>query len=121
MAGSDFTENSFGDPNHTTDEPIALHSRSIRTHPPEQKRRKKNTDPKDTDRVERAVRGPVGLDHTEHAVKLPVDEEDDEQMVGVPEALKVGPAPLLDRKPDHDSQREPHDPTGDTRAGCEVG
>ena len=85
------------------------------------KRDEKNTDPKDTDGVERAIRGPVGLDHAEHAVKLPVDEEDNKQMVRVPEAFKVGPTPLLHRKPDHDSERKPHDPTGDTRASCEVG
>ena len=53
-------------------------------------------------------------------MKLPVDEEDNKEMVRVPEALKVGPTPLLNRKPDHDSERKPHDPTGDTRASCEV-
>jgi len=100
VARSDFTENAFGDPNQTTDEPIA---------------------PKDTDGVERAVRGPVRLDHAEHAVKLPVDEEDNKQVVGVPEAFKVSPTPLLHRKPDHDSEREPHDPACDTGASCEVG
>jgi len=88
---------------------------------PPTKRKSEKTDPKDTNGVVRAVRRPVGLDHTEHAVELPVDEEDDEQMVRVPEALKVGPAPLLDRKPDYNPQGEPHDPSSDPRTGCEVG
>jgi len=54
-------------------------------------------------------------------VKLPVDEENDEQMVGVPEAFIVSPTPPLNRKPDHNPQAEPHDPSGDTRTSCEVG
>ena len=29
VAGSDFTENPFGDPNQTADEPVALHSKSV--------------------------------------------------------------------------------------------
>ena len=102
MAGSDFAENPFGNPNQTAEKPIALHGKSIRTHSPN-KSEKKNTDPKDTDGVERAERRSVGFDHAEHSVELPVDEEDDEQMVRVPEALKVGPTPFLDSKPDHNS------------------
>ena len=54
-------------------------------------------------------------------MELPVDEEDNEHMVRVPEALKVSPTSLLHRKPDNDSQGEPHDPSGDPRAGCEIG
>jgi len=54
-------------------------------------------------------------------VKLPVDEEDNKKMVGVPETLKVSPTPLLNREPDHNSQRKPHDPSRDTGASCEVG
>ena len=54
-------------------------------------------------------------------MKLPVDEENDEQMVGVPEAFKVGFTPLLHRKPDNNSQAEPHDPSGDTRTRRKVG
>ena len=54
-------------------------------------------------------------------MELPVDEEDNEQMVGVPEALEMSPTPLLHRKPDHDSEREPHDPSRDTRTSRKVG
>ena len=54
-------------------------------------------------------------------MKLPIDEENDEQMVGVPEAFKLGSTPLLDRKPDHNTETEPHDPSGDTGARCKVG
>lgn len=61
------------------------------------------TYPEDTDGVERTVRRPVGLDHAEHAVQLPVDEEDDEEMVGVPEPLEVRTTTLLDGEPDHDA------------------
>ena len=53
-------------------------------------------------------------------MKLPVDEEDDEQMVRVPEALKVGPAPLLNRKPDNNPQAEEHYPPGYPRPSCKV-
>ena len=79
------------------------------------------TYPEDTDGVERAVRGTIGLDHAEHAVELPVDEEDDEKVVGVPELLKVGTAALLHGVPDHDTECGSHDPTSDTRAGRKVG
>lgn len=54
-------------------------------------------------------------------MELPVDEENDEEVVGVPEALKVSPTPFLHREPDHNPQGEPHDPSGDSRASCEVG
>ena len=94
MTRSDFAENAFGDPDQTTDKPIALRIKLIKTCSTN-KREKKKTDPKDTDGVEGAVRRPVRFDHAEHAVKLPVDKEDDEQMVRVPEALKVGPTPLF--------------------------
>ena len=54
-------------------------------------------------------------------MELPVDEKDDKQVVRVPEALEVGPPPLLYREPDHGAQSEPHDPSSDPRTGCEVG
>ena len=120
MAGPDLTENPLGDPDDTTEEPIALRSETIKTWSQEQKR-ERETDPKDADGVVRAIGRPVGLDHAEHAVELPVDEEDEEQMVRVPEALKVRPTLLLRRKPDHGPQGEPHDPSSDSGAGCEVG
>ena len=82
--------------------------------------KEKSTDPKDTDVVERAIGGPIGFDHAEHAVELPVDEEDDEQMVGVPKAFKVGLAPLFHRVPDDKNQTDEHYPAGDSRSSCEV-
>lgn len=60
-------------------------------------------------------------DHAEHAVELPADEEDDEEVVGVPEPLKVGTAALLDGEPHHGAQSNPHDPSGSTWTGEEVG
>lgn len=89
--------------------------------PQQKKEERKKTNPKDTDGVERAVRWGVGFNHAEHAVELPVDEENNKEMVGVPETLKVSPTPLLHRKPDHNPQGEPHDPPRDPRPGCEVG
>ena len=53
-------------------------------------------------------------------MKLPVDEEDDEQMVGIPKALKVGPASLFHRVPDNKHQADEHYPAGDPRPSCEV-
>lgn len=53
-------------------------------------------------------------------MQLPVDEEHNEQMVGVPEPLKVRAAALLHREPDHDRERGDHNPAGDTRASEEV-
>ena len=54
-------------------------------------------------------------------MELPVDEEYEEQMVRVPEALKVRSTLLLHRIPDHNPQGEPHNPSGDPGTGCEVG
>lgn len=79
------------------------------------------TYPEDTDDVVRAERRTVRLDHAEHAVQLPVDEEDDEEVVRVPEAVEVGTAALLHREPDHDTERGPHDPASRTGTGREVG
>lgn len=53
-------------------------------------------------------------------MELPVDEEDDEEVVGVPEPLKVGPAAFLERKPDHHAERDGHDPARRTGTGEEV-
>lgn len=50
------------------------------------------------------------LDHAKHAVKLPVDEEDDEEVVSVPESLKVLLLVLVERGPDHSRQTQNHDP-----------
>jgi hypothetical protein len=73
--------------------------------------------PEDTNGVERAVRWPVGLDHAEHAMQLPVDEEDNEEMVGVPESLKVLSSLFLSGSPSHSTESNPHDPTSDSGSG----
>ncbi len=54
-------------------------------------------------------------------MQLPVDEEDDEEVVRVPEPLEVGAATLLDGEPDHDTEGGRHDPASGTGAGDEVG
>ena len=54
-------------------------------------------------------------------MELPVDEEDNEQVVGVPEPLKVGATTLLNGEPDHDTQCSSHDPASCTRTSDEVG
>ena len=53
-------------------------------------------------------------------MQLPVDEEHDEQVVRVPEALKVGATALLHGVPDHDTERGGHDPASDAGSGREV-
>lgn len=77
--------------------------------------------PEDTNHVERAVGRPIRLNHTEHAVELPVDEEDDEEMVGVPELFKVGTASLLHSVPDHDAQSGGHNPASKEGTTDKVG
>jgi len=94
MTRADFTEDTLIDEDDATRKPVA---------------------PKDTDGVERALVTRVRLDHAEHAVQLPADEEDDEQVMCVPELLEVarGTATLLPGKPNHNSEASGHDPTGD--------
>ena len=79
------------------------------------------TYPEDTNRVPGAERRTVGLDHAEHTVQLPVEEEDEEQVVRVPEALKVRATRFLSSVPSHDDKRSGHDPASDTGTGGEVG
>lgn len=43
-------------------------------------------------------------------MKLPTDEEDDEQMMRVPETFEMGTAAFLDREEHHGSERCGHDP-----------
>lgn len=77
--------------------------------------------PKHANVVERAVRGPVGLDHAPHAMELPADEKDDEQMVAVPEFLKVGTATLFHGKEYDQEKTSGHDPACDAWSRGEVG
>ncbi len=83
--------------------------------------RQGQTYPEDPDGVPGAERRAVGLDHAEHTVELPADEEDDEEVVGIPEALKVVPAPLLHSKPDHNAEDDGHDPASEAGSGGKVG
>lgn len=53
-------------------------------------------------------------------MELPVDEEDDEQVMGIPEPLKVNLALLLACKVSHDSEYDCHNPSCGTRAGGKV-
>ena len=54
-------------------------------------------------------------------MQLPVDEEDDKQVVRVPEALEVRPTLLLSCEINHDTEGCCHDPTCDARASNKVG
>jgi hypothetical protein len=53
-------------------------------------------------------------------VKLPVDEDDDEEMMRVPEALEMGPPPFLDGEPDHHREANRHDPARNAGSRHEV-
>lgn len=63
----------------------------------------------------------VGLDHAKGAVQGPEEEEDDEHVVRVPEALVVGAARLLDRRDDHAHEGEQHHVAGPAGARGKVG
>lgn len=122
MARTDFAENTLVDPDEATDKPVTLIKRSrdySQKRMPETKHGQ--THPKDTDGVPRAVRRTVGFDHAEHTMELPADEEDDEEVVGIPEVFKVGPPPLLPSKEDYDAERSGHDPASGTGSSGEVG
>lgn len=80
-----------------------------------------STYPEDTDSVVRTVGRAVRLDHTEHTVELPVDEEDNEQVVRVPEPLEVRAAAFLNREPNHEAKGDRHNPASGAGAGDEVG
>jgi hypothetical protein len=54
-------------------------------------------------------------------MELPADEEDDEEVVRIPEILKLGPAALLRSKEDYDPKGGGHDPASDAGSGGEVG
>ena len=54
-------------------------------------------------------------------MQLPRDEERDEQVVRVPEALKMGAASLFDSKVHHGEQARGHHPASCTGTGDEVG
>ncbi len=67
------------------------------------------------------VRSKIGLNHTEGSVDGPEDEEDDEHVVGVPEALKVRTSHLFDRSNHHTHQSSQHDVSSPSWASDKVG
>jgi hypothetical protein len=75
--------------------------------------------PEDTNAV--AVWRKIGLDHAESAMDGPEDEEDNEEMVRVPEALKVCPSRLLCCCQRNRHQCEEHDVSTPAGACCKVG
>lgn len=54
-------------------------------------------------------------------MELPADEEDDEEVVGIPELLKLGPAPLLASKENHYAEAGGHDPASGAGPSGKVG
>lgn len=97
MSRPDFTKDTLDDEDYATREPV----------PPE-----------DTDNVV-AADAVVRLNHAEHTVELPTDEEDDEEMVGIPKLFEssVGTTTtLLHGEPDHYTECSGHDPSSDTGA-----
>lgn len=54
-------------------------------------------------------------------MELPANEENDEEVVGVPKAFEMGAALFLSGKVDHDSKSGGHDPASRTGASGEVG
>lgn len=53
-------------------------------------------------------------------MELPCKEEDEEEVVSVPEPLEVGTAPFLHSKPNHDAKTGSHDPTRSTGTSSKV-
>jgi hypothetical protein len=54
-------------------------------------------------------------------MQLPADEEDNEEVVSIPEVLEVSTFPLLHGEVDHDSKTEGHNPPGSAGPGGKVG
>ena len=81
----------------------------------------KGTYPEDTYGVPGTVRRTIRLDHTEHAMELPADEENDEEVMSIPEALEVVTSPFFRGEVDHDGKADGHNPPGSTGPGGEVG
>ena len=54
-------------------------------------------------------------------MELPHDEENDEQVMRIPEPLKVGTALLLPGEENHDNKSNGHNPTGPTGSSDDVG
>lgn len=54
-------------------------------------------------------------------MELPADEENDEEVMSIPEMLKVGTSPLLRGIVDHDGKADGHNPPGSAGPGGKVG
>lgn len=54
-------------------------------------------------------------------MELPADEEDDEEVMSIPEVLEVGMFPFLHGEVDHDGKADGHNPPGSARPGGKVG
>ncbi len=54
-------------------------------------------------------------------MELPADEENDEEVMSIPEVLKVGMPPFLRGKVDHDGKRDGHNPPGSAGPSGKVG
>ena len=68
-----------------------------------------------------AKRFTVGFDHAEGAVEGPEEEEDQEQVVRVPEPLEVGLFRLFEGRAGHGREADEHDIAGPAWAGHKVG
>jgi hypothetical protein len=54
-------------------------------------------------------------------MELPADEENDEEVMGIPEVLEVGTFPFLHGEVDHDGKADGHNPPGSAGPGGKVG
>jgi hypothetical protein len=75
--------------------------------------------PENTDTIAEGCK--VGLDHAEGTVNGPEDEEDDEEVMRVPEALKVGSACVLGSCESDCRQSDEHDVSTPARSSSKVG
>ena len=78
------------------------------------------TYPKYTDVVKGAIWRSIGLDHAKHAMQLPTNKEDNEKMVRIPKALKVGATALFYREKHHYAKTEGHYPTSNTGSSGKI-
>jgi len=62
----------------------------------------------------------IGLDHTKCAVKTPGEKEDEEEVVGIPEPLKVFPTGFFEGCKCHCHEDDKHDVASCSWAGTEV-
>ena len=54
-------------------------------------------------------------------MELPTDEENDEEVMSIPEALEVGTSPFLRGEVDHDGKADGHNPPGSAGPSGKVG